>query len=156
MAWQWKQRIARTDTNILEGAKRQLVMKNWINYSINTSINKSIDISIINWTVNSYVHETQVVFKLMYASLWPLFVCPFFFRYRNLRLSSVLFSDRTPFTAGQWWISWADRTYRWKYKKIMRLVYEVWRNSAKFFQKRRRRIKPYFSCFCDNSERQRI
>ena len=55
------------------------VMKNWINYSINTSINKSIDISIINWTVNSYVHETQVVFKLMYASLWPLFVCPFFF-----------------------------------------------------------------------------
>ena len=54
-------------------------MKNWINYSINTSINKSIDISIINWTVNSYVNETQVVFKLMYASFWPLFICPFFF-----------------------------------------------------------------------------
>ena len=79
MAWQWKQRIVRTDTIILEGAKRQLVMKNWINYSINTSINKSIDISIINWTVSSYVHETQVVFKLMYASFWPFFVCLFFF-----------------------------------------------------------------------------
>jgi len=66
----------------------------------NTSINKSIDISIINWTVNIYVHETQVVFKLMYASFWPLFVCPFFFRYRNLRFSSILFSDRTPFNGG--------------------------------------------------------
>ena len=71
MAWQWKQRIVRTVTIILEGAKRQLVMKNWINYSINTSI--------INWTVNSYVNETQVIFKLMYASFWTLFVCPFFF-----------------------------------------------------------------------------